>query len=77
MNIRMGQVSGSSLVKAVGFDGGPGDIGTLRIRFKDATIDFQKVPYSIYRGLALAKDHSAYYLRYIYGAYKYAKLSAA
>ena len=73
----MGKVSGSSLVLAVGFSGGPGDIGTLRIRFKDATIDFQKVPYSTYRGFVLAKDHSAYFLRYIYGVYKYTKLLAA
>ena len=43
----MGKVSGSSLVLAVGFSGGAGDIATLRIRFPDATIDFEQVPYSI------------------------------
>jgi len=45
--IVMGKVSGSSLVLAVGFSGGAGDIATLRIRFPDATIDFEQVPYSI------------------------------
>jgi len=74
MNIRMGKVSGSSLVKSVGFDGGPGDIGTLRIRLNNATIDFKKVPYSVYRGLVLAKDHSQFYLSRIHGKYDYKKI---
>jgi len=74
MNIRMGRVSGSSLLKQVGFAGGPGDNSTLRIKFHDATLDFFKVPYLIYRGLALAKDHSSYYLKNINGKFDYKKL---
>jgi hypothetical protein len=72
MNIRMGKVSGSSLVKLVGFDGGPGEKSILRIKFSDgATIDFRKVPYSVYRGLVLAKDHSAYYLKHVHSKFDY------
>ena len=74
MNIRMGKVSGSSLVKAVGFSGGLGEIGTLRIRFDDTTIDFFKVPYVAYRGLVLSRDPAQHYLKNIYGQYDYKKL---
>jgi len=74
MNIRMGRVSGSSLVKQVGFAGGPGEKSTLRMKFHDATLDFFKVPYLVYRGLVLAKDHSAYYLKNIHGKFDYKKL---
>ena len=74
MTLRMGVIRGSSLIKAVGFSGGPGDVGTLRIRFYDAEIDFSGVPYSVFRGLVVAKDKSAHYLKHIYGAYKYQKL---
>ena len=74
MNIRMGRVSGSSLVKQVGFAAGPGEKATLRIKFYDATLDFSKVPYLIYRGLVLAKDHSAYYLKNIHGKFDYKKI---
>ena len=74
MDIRMGRFSGSSLVKQVGFAGGPGEKNTLRIKFYDATLDFFKVPYLIYRGLVLAKDHSGYYLKNIHGKFDYKKL---
>jgi hypothetical protein len=69
----MGRVSGSSLVLAVGFSRGPGEAGTLRIKFPDATIDFDRVPYAVYRGLVMSKDKSHYYLRAIYGNFKYNK----
>ena len=75
MNIRMGRVSGSSLLKQVGFAGGPGEVGTLRIRFKDAVIDFYRVPYKIYRALVLARDHSANYLKNVHGRFDYNKVS--
>ena len=76
MNIRMGRVSGNSLLKQVGFAGKPGEKSTLRIKFYDTTLDFFKVPYLIYRGLALARDHSAYYLKNVYGQFDYKKLSS-
>lgn len=72
--MRMGLLRGSSFLKAVGFSDGPGSIGSLRIRFDDATIEFRKVPYSVYRGLVVAKDHSAYYFKHIYGQYDYKKV---
>ena len=74
MKIAMGRVSGSSLVKQVGFAGGPGEKSTLRIKFYDTTLDFFKVPYLIYRGLVLAKDHSAYYLKNVHGKCDYRKI---
>ena len=70
----MGMISGSGLIKAVGFEGGRGDVGTLRIQFHDAIINFSDVPYSVYRGLVVAKDKSHYYLKHIYGAFSYKKL---
>ena len=75
MNIRMGRVSGSSFVKQVGFAGGPGEVSTLRIRFKDAVIDFYRVPYKIYRGLTLPRDHSSYYFKNIFGKFDYKNIS--
>lgn len=69
----MGQVENSSLVKQVGFSAGPGERGTLRITFHDAVIDFRNVSYAIYKGLVTARDHSAYYHRYVHGKYEYEK----
>ena len=74
MKIAMGRVSGSSLMKQVGFAGGPGEKSTLRIEFYDAEVDFFKVPYLVYRGLVLAKDHSAYYLKNVHGKFDYKKI---
>ena len=75
MGIRMGSINSSSLIKSVGFAGGPGEVGTLRIRFKDAVIDFYRVPYKIYRALVLARDHSANYLKNVHGRFDYNKVS--
>lgn len=73
----MGSIRGSSLVKAVGFRGELGSTDTLRIQFSDgAVIDFKNVPYSIYRGLVLSKDPSAYYHKHIHGKFDYKKLAA-
>ncbi|PYS62955.1 MAG: hypothetical protein DMF76_07725 [Acidobacteria bacterium] len=53
--MRLGTVTGSSLIKKVGFLGSQASQGTLRIEFYDTTLDFQKVPYQILRGLVTAK----------------------
>lgn len=74
MKIRMGTISGSSLIKAVGFSGAAGDTATLRIQFDDALLDFTKVPFAIFKALVRSKDSAHFYLRHIYGAYSYTKL---
>jgi hypothetical protein len=75
MRIRLGTIPGSTFVKAAGFSAGPGEHGTLRIKFDDATIDFGDVPYAIFRALVRSgKDASHFYLRRIYGAYPYTKI---
>jgi hypothetical protein len=76
MKIRMGSVSRSSLVLAIGFSGGPGDAGTLRIKFPDAILDFKRVSYATYRSLVIARDKPQKYLAMIYGRYEYTKLKA-
>jgi hypothetical protein len=71
----MGSISGSSLLNQVGFDGGPGSIGVLRIKFSDgAVIDFKDVSYRIYKNLVMAADHSAYYHKHIHSKYSYEKI---
>jgi hypothetical protein len=74
MKIRMGTISGSSLIKAVGFSGLAGDNATLRIQFDDALLDFARVPFSVFKTLVRSKDPSHFYLRNIYGVYSYDKL---
>jgi hypothetical protein len=69
----MGTVN-SSFLKAIGFSGAPGKDGTLRIQFKDATLDFFDVPYHLYRGLVLSKDPSGFYFTHIAGEYEYSKV---
>jgi hypothetical protein len=49
MKIGTGTVSGSNFIKAVGFSGVADDTATLRIQFDDATIDFNKVPFAIFK----------------------------
>jgi len=71
----MGTISCSSLVKAAGFEGGPGDKATLRVKFPDATIDFYKVPYSVFSGLVKSRDPAQFYLKNVYGQYDYKKLN--
>jgi len=72
--MRLGTVTGSSLIKKVGFLGSQASQGTLRIEFYDTTLDFQKVPYQILRGLVTAKDKSAYYFKHIYGKFDYKEI---
>jgi hypothetical protein len=55
MKIRMGSITGSSFIKAVGFSGAAGDNATLRIQFDDALLDFAKVPFSIFKAWFAAK----------------------
>src|SRR5437016_1242587 len=43
-------------------------------RIYDTTLDFQKVPYQILRGLVTAKDKSAYYFKHIYGKFDYKEI---
>jgi hypothetical protein len=74
MKIRMGSISGSNFIKAVGFSGVAGDTATLRIQFDDATIDFAKVPFAMFKKLVRSKDPAHFYLRNIYGAYPYEKI---
>ncbi len=49
MKIRMGSITGSSFIKAVGFNGAAGDTATLRIQFDDALLDFSRVPFTIFK----------------------------
>jgi hypothetical protein len=70
--IQMGKVSGSSILRAVGFGGSKDDVATLRIKFSDGvTLDFVSVPYSVFKGLVTATDKSTYYHKLIYGKFKY------
>jgi hypothetical protein len=71
MKIRMGSITGSSLIKAVSFSGAAGDTATLRIQFNDAVLDFSQVPFAIFKALVRSKDPAHFYLRNIYGAYSY------
>jgi hypothetical protein len=72
--IRMGSISGSSFIKAVGFSGAAGDNATLRIQFDDALLDFSRVPFTIFKALVRSKDPAHFYLRNIHGAYSYQKI---
>jgi hypothetical protein len=72
--MRLGTISGSSFIKAVGFSGVAGDTATLRIQFDDATIDFNKVPFAIFKRLVRSKDPVHFYLRNIYGVFQYEKV---
>ena len=72
--MRLGVVRGSSFFKAVGFSGSPGEVGTMRIRFDDAILDFENVSYRVFRGLASSKDPSGYYFKNIYGRFDYEKI---
>ncbi len=73
--IRTGSIPGSTFVKAAGFSGGPDDVGTLRIQFDDAILDFFHVPWFVFKGLIRnGKDAAHFYLRRIYGAYPYSKV---
>jgi hypothetical protein len=74
MTIRMGTIFGSTFIKAAGFSGTAGDTATLRIQFDDATIDFSKVPFTIFERLARSKDPVHFYLRNIYGTFPYEKI---
>jgi KTSC domain len=74
MQIRMGTISGSNFIKAVGFSGVAGDTATLRIRFDDATIDFVKVPFAIFKALVRSRSPAHFYLRNIYGNFQYEKI---
>jgi KTSC domain len=74
MKIRMGTIAGSSFIKAVGFSGLAGDTATLRIRFDDATIDFSKVPFAVFKKLVRSKEPAQFYLQNIYGTYPYEKI---
>jgi hypothetical protein len=70
----MGTISGSNFIRAVGFSGVAGDTATLRIQFDDAIIDFNKVPFAVFKWLVRSKDPAHFYLRNIYGIYKYEKV---
>jgi hypothetical protein len=72
--MRMVQIRGSSFVKGAGFTGLAGDNATLRIKFDDATIDFFRVPYLVFKALIRSRDPAHYYLRNIYGMYSYSKV---
>jgi len=72
--IPVGRVSGSSLIKGVGFEGEAGTTSTLRIRFHDTTLDFLKVPYKIFRGLVTSKDVSGYYFKHVHGKFQYQQI---
>jgi hypothetical protein len=64
--MRMTKLSGSSLVKSVGFEN-----GVLRIRFHDTVLRFLNVSERIYQGLLNSDDPGGYYQRYIHGRFRY------
>jgi KTSC domain len=68
--MKMHRVSGSSLVKSVGWEN-----GKLRIRFDDATLMFANVSERIYQGLLNSDEPGQYYQRYVYGRYEYKSVS--
>ncbi len=68
--MKMTRVSGSSLVKSVGFEN-----GILRIRFHDTALLFLNVSERIYRGLLNSDDPGGYYHRHIHGRYKFKEVS--
>jgi len=73
--IQMGKVTGSSILRAVGFGGSKDDVATLRIKFSDGvTLAFFSVPFDVFKGLVRAKDKSEYYHKTIYGKFKYRKV---
>jgi hypothetical protein len=65
MKIRMGTISGSSLIKAVGFSGAAGDNVTLRIQ---SVMPWSTTPGSPleFSNLVRSKNPSNFYLRNIY-----------
>lgn len=67
-------LQGRSFLKAVGFSANPGEVGILRIKFDDATIDFQDVPYRVFSSLVRSREPGQYYQRVIHGKFKYKKL---
>ena len=64
--MKMIKVSGSSLVKSVGFEN-----GVLRIRFHGLALRFSNVSERIYRGLLNSDDPGRYYQRYVHGQFRY------
>jgi len=54
--MRMGAIK-SSLISKIGFSAGPGDIGTLRVAYKDgAVFDYANVPFAVFRKLVRSKN---------------------
>jgi len=60
----MGTIRGSSLIEVVGFSGGPGESGTLRVKYAadGATFDYMEVPYSIFRKLATMRHPGTWWV---------------
>ncbi len=61
--MRMGIVV-SELIDSIGFSAGPGQIGTLRVKYAadGRVFDYQDVPYAVFRKLATTKHPGEYWL---------------
>jgi hypothetical protein len=60
--MRLGAVH-SSLIASVGFSAGPGQYGTLRIRYTDGTVfDYARVSYAVFRKIVTSKSPGEYWL---------------
>ena len=72
--MRMGTVK-SSLISKLGFSGGPGETGTLRVEYKDgAVFDYSKVLYSVFRRLVTMKHPGTWWTAHRDG-YKFNQVS--
>jgi hypothetical protein len=68
--MRLGAVR-SELTASVGFSAGPGQVGTLRIRYTDgAVFDYKNVLYAVFRKIVTSKHPGEYWL-FIRDQYKY------
>ena len=67
--IVMGTVNSAS-IKAIGFSGGKGEKGTLRIQFSDGkTVNYTDVAYSLYKRLVFSHSPGKFYNEEIRGRF--------
>jgi len=71
----MGTIRGSSLIEVVGFSGGPGESGTLRVKYAadGAVFDYFNVPYQIFRKIVTLKSPGKFWLL-VRDSYKFKEL---
>lgn len=62
----------SDAIQSIGFDGGPGEHGILKVRFADGgeVLEYFDVPYSLYRKFLNAGSHGRFYNEHVRGRFK-------